>query len=279
MKIFICMLGVLLSFCGTPKSNQGEEIALLALLPQATTTDATSSTSCPPSTIPDGILLADTVTYALAVEGSAFGDSSKMTGAICGAGENSGGVDVFSLAQTGDSSYVVLEWAGKSVSNISGTDFIVYENPFNYSSGSGAFMEPIIVEVSRDNSTWCGFPINYKGSNGDKTAYSQIASDWEYFAGLTPVTYNMTTSTYTSSDLFAGSGGGDSFDLDNLTSSSDCSAAEVSSIQASGFTYLRLTAASARTNSDTGSAYPTDSGAFGGGPDIDGVIANQVTDR
>ena len=278
MKAFIFIFGVLLTFCGTPKSGQGEEVALLALLPETANAD-TSTSSCPPEVIPEGILLADTVTYALASEGSAFADSSKMTNAICGGGENSGGVDVFSLSQTGTSSYVVLEWAGKTVSNVSGIDFIVYENAFNYSSGSGTFMEPIIVEVSRDNSTWCGFPINYKGSNGDRTVYSQTASDWEYFAGLTPVTYNMTTSNYTASELFSGSGGGDRFDLDNLTSSTDCSATEVASIQSNGFTYIRLTAASARTNSDTGSAYLTDSGAFGGGPDIDGVIANQVVAR
>jgi hypothetical protein len=77
--------------------------------------------------------------------------------------------------------------------------------------------------------------------------------------------------------------GGDAFDLDNLSSTNDyvigCSTALRDKIKSEGFIYIRLTSSSSRVNPSTGQNYVQDNGAFGGGADIDGVIARYRTSR
>ena len=179
---------------------------------------------------------------------------------------------------------MTLEWAGQKVTNGTGIDFVVFENPFYYGGNSSSvFMEAIIVEVSQDNTNWCGFGPDY--TNGDETTYSTDPSTWSNFAGKTPVLYNRDTNALSATDIFdSAQAGGDGYDLANLSDSNafgtGCNTTLRNDIRdTNGFTYIRLTAATDRTNADTGAAFVQDSGAFGGGPDIDGVAARHLTAR
>lgn len=277
--VLICLF---LNNCESGSNSTGEEAAALLLLSNNGTA-AETSTDCPPSTLPDGVLIADTVTSSPGSDTSTdFKDPNKATNGICGKGESSGSFDVYELGSTENDGYIILEWKDNKVINSSGIDFVVFENGFKNSNTY--FIEPIIVEVSNDLSKWCGWKPDY--TNSDETVYSGTISYWENFAGLTPVKYNMTTNSLSTSEIFDSSlAGGDGFDLDNLSSTnnsasgSNCDSSEVSDIQANGFTYLKLTNAVVRTNPDTGSSFPQDSIAEGRGPDIDGVIAKEVTSR
>ena len=226
---------------------------------------------------------ADTVTDAPNHTGVGFRDSKLAVNGIRGAGSTSGSGDVFSLASTGGSASITLEWKNKRVLNGSGIDFIVFENPFNYSGESiSRFMEPTIVEVSQDNINYCGFSPDYTFPN--ESSYSRDPQHWQRFAGITPVLYNMDTNPLSGEDLYNPlKMGGDAFDLDNLSSTNDygigCSTALRDKIKSEGFIYIRLTSSSSRVNPSTGQNYVQDNGAFGGGADIDGVIARYRTSR
>jgi hypothetical protein len=232
---------------------------------------------------PDSI--ADLVTQAPNHNGDdgSFRNSVKAINGIRGGGLNSGGLDVFSLTATGNQAVVVLEWRNKKILNGSGIDFIIFENPFLYNNNPNTvFMEPIIVEVSLDNQNYCGFSPNY--TNANETVYANNPNLWQRFAGLTPVKYNVESNSFSGNDLFDISKvGGDGFDLDNLSQTNDfsigCSSSLRDEIRTNGFVYLRLVAASSRINPDTSANFLQDTGAFGGGPDIDGVIARYRTNR
>lgn len=245
---------------------------------------SSSTAACSSGSAPaDPAYLADTVTSAPGATGSGFGDSSKATNGICGQGTSVGSTDVFSLDATGSGASITLEWAGKKVTNGTGIDFVVFENAFYYGGNSSTvFMEAIIVEVSQDNSSWCGFAPNY--TNGDETTYSTNPSVWSNFAGKTAVYYNRETNPLSASAIFdASQAGGDGFDLDNLSDDNSfgigCSTTLRNDIRdTNGFVYLRLTAASNRTNADTAANFLQDPGAFNG-PDIDGVVGRHLTAR
>ncbi|MBK8397872.1 MAG: LIC_13355 family lipoprotein [Leptospiraceae bacterium] len=226
---------------------------------------------------------ADTITLAPNHTGIGFQDSAKAINGIRGAGTSAGSGDVFSLRATGAGASMVLEWNGNRVLNGSGIDFIVFENVFYYNNNSSArFMEAVIVEVSQDNSSYCGFSPNYTFS--PETTYSNNPSYWSRFAGITPSIYNVENRIFSGNDLYdTNKTGGDGFDLEDLSAANDynigCDSTLRDKIKSEGFVYLRLTAASARTNSDTGTNFLQDIGAFGGGPDIDGVIARYRSAR
>lgn len=250
--------------CSEPKENNLE-----ALLPLLTLGSGTSR-SCPPSALPADIRLAKTIVGGTISNVSGFNDPTKATNGICGEGEFAGSLDVYALDKTGAGSSVTLSWEGKSVRNVSGIDFIVYENPFRNSDSNDRYaMDPAVVEVSQDNVSYCGFTLTHDTTPAN---LNKIES-WIGFAGVHPVLYNMTTNPLTAEQLFttkSGSfllGGGDGFDLANLTTSGTCDAGLVTSIQTNGFIYVRITSASER-----GYTYPHE---FNNGSDIDGVIAKQ----
>ncbi|HRG44890.1 MAG TPA: LIC_13355 family lipoprotein [Leptospiraceae bacterium] len=260
--------------CSHTKSKNGKS-ALAAGLLLSQSSKSISSLSNSVVAVPADS--ADTVTLAPNHTGSGFQDKTKAINGVRGAGLSSGSGDVFSLTATGVNASMVLEWSGKRVLNGSGIDFIVYENVFQYNSNaSTVFMEAIIVEVSQDNVSYCGFSPDYTFLQ--ENTYSINPTHWKRFAGLTPVIYNVESNVFSGDDLYDTSKtGGDGFDLDNLSATNDynigCSTTLRDKIKSEGFVYLRLTAASARTNVDTGAGFLQDTGAFGGGPDIDGVMA------
>ncbi len=275
--ITIIVLG--LTACSSGKSNKSNSVlAAVLLMSQSTKSSISASVAV---TIPSDT--ADTVTSAPNHTGSGFQDKTKSINGVRGAGLSSGSGDVFSLTATGTNASMVLEWSGKRVLNGSGIDFIVFENAFQYNSNpSTVFMEAVIVEVSDDNVSYCGFSPDYTFS--PETTYSTNPTHWKRFAGITPVIYNIETNIFSGNDLYdTTKTGGDGFDLDNLSATNDynigCNTTLRDKIKSEGFVYLRLTAATARTNADTGANFLQDTGAFSGGPDIDGVIARYRATR
>ncbi len=268
LVIYIILGFILLTNCANPQSPLNLNPLFLVIANQ---TSPKTTLSCP--LVPRREEFADTVTQAVS-SSDTFGNPSMSVDGVCGGGENSGSLDVFSLSQTGSGSSLVLSWGAKTIANQTGIDFMVFENPWRIGSDSTSiFMEAIIVEVSQDNVSYCGFNPNYTQGN----LYSRNPTHWQNFAGKTPVLYNDATNRLDSESLFNPSlAGGDGFDLDNLSDSNyfniGCTTNLRDTIKTNGFKYIRLTSASARTNSNTGNPYPFDSAASNG-PDIDGVAA------
>ena len=79
-------------------------------------------------------------------------------------------------------------------------------------------------------------------------------------------------------------GGGDGFDLSDLSDSdpfsTGCNTTIRDSIQTSGFVYLRLVSAATRVNPDASpSKFPLSPDTFDGASEIDGVIARYTETR
>ncbi|AVV51594.1 Uncharacterized protein XB17_03019 [Leptospira santarosai] len=267
-----------LPFC---KPAQKDDTLMQMLLLQASSNSSQQAGICPPPTLPSQYLLANTVVSAPGNNPSiAFKDANKSINGICGGGQNQGGVDVFTLDASGAGSVLTLSWAGKSVINSPGIDFIVFENPFQHSSSSNFFVEPIIVEVSQDNVNYCGFNPQYTGA---ASPASMSRTDWIRMAGLTPVLWNMTTNQLSVTDIFLnpstegymGISGGDGFDLDNVSDSNifntGCNLMIANDLITNGFKYIRLVNIKARAG------FPSPQNSYDGGPDIDGVIAKQIS--
>lgn len=278
-KIFILINFLGLIQCNTEKSNKNNSILLAALL--FSQTQKSSSATTTTFSIP--IDTADTVTSAPNHTGSDFKDKAKAVNGIRGTGIGSGSLDVFSLASTGVNASIVLEWSNRKILNGVGIDFIVFENAFRYNANAATvFMEAIIVEVSQDNINYCGFSPTYNFT--PNTTYSNSPVSWMRFAGITPSLYNVETNILLGNDLYdVSKTGGDGFDLENLSATNDfgigCSVLLRDKIKSEGFVYLRLTSATARINPDTTASYLQDPGSFGGGPDIDGVLARYRVPR
>lgn len=262
-------------------AQEGEELAALLAL-----SGGGSAVARPcldrSAAAPAGAYLADVATSAPSDEGAGFFDSYCALNGVRGLGADNGSTDVFSLRGSGAGAAMVLEWSGRRVLNASGADFVVYENVFVYISNPALrFIEPLIVEVSEDNANYCGFDPDY--THSPETSYVQDPTEWLRFAGITPVFYNQESNPLTKTQLFDGTGGGDAFDLDNLSDSNafatGCNTPLRDSLRSSGFAFLRLRAGTSVINPDTGSVFGQDPGAFGGGPDIDGVIAASVGPR
>jgi len=271
-----------LPFLPAEKVGPGPELALLLLGSGLTRGGSSSAASCSGGQPGAPAYLADTVTSAPGSGGGGqFDDPARATNGVCGAGLTAGSLDVYSLEQTGSRSVLTLEWAGKKVTNGTGVDFVVFENAFRISgSATALFMDPTIVEISRDNTKYCGFAPDYTGS--PETSYSNNPSHWSGFAGRSAVLYNAATNVLDADALFdAAQAGGDGFDLSSLSDSNaagtGCDTAERNALQSQGFLYVRLTAATARNNPDTGAAFVSDSASTG--PDIDGIVARYLADR
>ncbi len=265
-------------FLPAQKTDPNALAALLLLQPGS----SFLSRPCAPYTAssPTGIYAADTVVSAPGSTGYGYDDSYCAVNGVRGLGLDNGSIDVYTMPATGSSAYMTLRWAGKRIVNGSGDDFIVYENPFQVSgSSSNIFLEALIVEVSADNAVWCGFGPNY--TFAPETTFSSNPANWLNFAGLKPALYHQELNFLNAANTFTPSqGGGDFFDLANIVTDAGCTAGIANNIKdtnslnaARGFLYLRLTAATARTNADSGQPFPQNSNAAGGGPDIDGVMA------
>ncbi len=215
----------------------------------------------------DEVVEAPSATVPLGTGG--FGDPAQAANGVRGGGAGGGGMDVFSLGSTDVDGYLVLRWSGARVVDGPGYDLAVFENPFIVGAGPNAFMDPVVVEVSRDGQSWVALPHDYTAP--DETLYSSLPEHWPGFAGVHPVLYHEEDNPV--DPLNPQVAGGDAYDLADLavTAADD---PEAAAILAQGFVYVRLTAATARTNPDTGQPYPHD--PISNGPDIDGVYARVV---
>ncbi|PJZ43994.1 LIC_13355 family lipoprotein [Leptospira brenneri] len=263
--------------CSEKGKNNDAILSLLAL-PLA---NSSSVGPCPPTSLPTNIPIANTVVSASS-NVSGFSDSSKAINGICGGGEFSGSLDVYALNLTGAGATIILSWAGKTVKNVTGIDFVIYENPFRVSETNDRYaFDPMVVHVSFDGTNYCGFDLS--GFN-PSVADSNKISSWPGFAGLRPVLYNMATKPLTLDELFTSTGsgflvgGGDGFNLEDLIvggPGANCDAAARTNIQTNGFKFIKMTSASAVTNPNTsaGYVYPH---SYNNGSDIDGVVAKSV---
>lgn len=194
------------------------------------------------------------------------GDPSKAVDGVQGGGSDVGGADVYSLGYTPDvNDSITLAWSHGALANGSGDDFAVFENAFD-EAGGGVFMDLIVVEVSRDGTTWRALDHAYTSPN--ENVYTADPSYWSGFAGRTPVLLNAQTNPVDPFDRAAA--GGDGFDLDHVSGSD----AEAVAIRADGVRFIRLVSAPARVNPDTGALYVRDS--LSNGADIDGVFGRYV---
>lgn len=277
LPFFYCFL-VSFSFLHCQDSSSDSTLPLLALLQVGT---SSQTLVCPPTSLPIDIPLADEVYGTPSSTVSGFNDPSRATNGICGAGNFSGSLDVYAMNLTGPGANLILGWSGADVQNVTGIDFIIYDNSFQILGSVDTYaIDPSVVQVSLDGSAWCGFHPRYTGG-----VTSRISS-WERFAGLQPVTYNMTTNPMSLSDLFSTNGagillgGGDGFDLDDLDANDpndvNCDAALVTNIQTNGFRYVKIRSASDVDDPENpGNKFPWPSGSFNGS-DVDGVVARVI---
>lgn len=224
-----------------------------------------------------GAYLADAVDEAPGATGAGFGDANRAVNGVCGS-PTAASLDVYSLKFSGTSTKcnpnekcIVLDWVDRRVLNGAGTDFVVFENPFNRASG-GRFIEAVIVEVSEDGTFWCGWNPAYSGEKNSAVAQFSFdiydVTEYVDVAGLEPVLFDQSTWTGTAADVFdVVKAGGDHFDLADL---SGCQG-----IKDDGFVYLRLTTA----NSRSPASFPLPEDSFDQTADIDGVVARNVADR
>ena len=232
-----------------------------------------------------GVYLASTVVSAPGNTGAGYYNQQNIINGVRGAGLTSGSFDVFSLDNIGASSSVTVSWSGKTVQNVTGIDFVVYENAFQVGGNIlNSFMDLAFVEVSSDDINYCGFATAY--TNIPATTYSSDPLKWQNFAGKSAVLYNQDTNNLTATDLFVDNnndripdlGGGDGFDLSLLSSSNyyntGCSVAVRDNLILNGFRYLRLTPAARRIDPNTGVNFVTD--PIANGPDFDGVVARSI---
>ncbi len=277
-------LTIALIQCNPLASNKdsSDKSAILLALAISSNIAQSSTPNCPPSSLPQDILIADEIISSPGASDRAFGDPSKAINGICGGGENNGSLDVYELEATGSGSSLILAWKNKRVLNASGIDFIIFENVFkNQGSSNLYFLEPVVVEVSEDNVNYCGFSPNFTGGG----SATQLRDDWKNFAGLSPVLYNMTTLTLTAAEIFSdptqqssgfsyymGKSGGDGFDLNNSNFGSGCTVGVRDAIRTNGFIYLRL-------KSSQSESFPAPVGVFRQSSDIDGVIAKSTASR
>ncbi|MCX7999354.1 MAG: LIC_13355 family lipoprotein [Leptospiraceae bacterium] len=226
---------------------------------------------------------ADLVKDAPGSNGEGFKNSTLAINGVRGGGKNAGSTDVYSLGTTPSTGYLVLEWSNRKVINGEGVDFVVYENPFLYANNpNSVFMEQVIVEVSIDGISYCGFNPQYVYSNPN--VYSMNPQDWVNFAGKNPVLFHEETNRLPEEQLFnLELAGGDGFDLSNLSADNSfgigCSPTLRDEILNNGFLYIRLVNAFTRNNPNTASPFLKDAGSFDGAPDIDGVAAKYLFAR
>jgi hypothetical protein len=196
-----------------------------------------------------GAQLAVDVVSASAASDRRFGDPALAVNGVRGGGTFQGGLDVYRVGlQPQDD--LVLGFDDPVVDG-DGPDLVVFENPFEV-RGGGWFVDPVVVEVSADCETFVAFAHAYGGGE----AYDADPGAWEGFAGITPVQLHEEAHPVDPLDPEAG---GDAFDLAALDDPA----------LADGIVCVRLTAAAAHVDPETGAPFPMD--PISDGPDIDGV--------
>lgn len=231
---------LLASACGDPAAVEPDAAPIPDTMPPVD--------SKPTSGTPE-VRLADMVVEAPGATGNGYGDSMRAVNGVRGAGTGAGSLDVFSLGYTaGQNDFITLAWSNGRLQNGAGADLAVFENPFH--TGTGTFMDLIIVEVSIDGVEFRALAHDYAAT--DPTMYSNNPQLWSGFAGRTPVLLNADTNAVDPFDQAAA--GGDAFDLDTVVG--DDTLAQT--IRADGVRFVRLIAAPARTNPDTGAPYVRD---------------------
>ncbi|XDD50134.1 LIC_13355 family lipoprotein [Leptospira sp. WS92.C1] len=259
---------ILLILSCKEKINENSSLTSLLVLLQS---QQEPSRPCQTRTAIDqvGVYNATQIVSAPADTGTGFLDSRCAIDGVLGMGNFNGSLDVFTLDINGPGATIILGWNGKKVLDTIGNDFIVYENPFLMGGNPNTvFLEPTIVEVGNDQANWCGWNPTYTGG----ATFSNNPNGWLRFAGIRYVDYNQDTSSMNSATLFS-TGGGDVFDLSDAnfgTSGTGCNGALLADIQANGFLFVKLTSAK-----EILTALPI-SNTYGN-PDIDGVIAKQLS--
>jgi|GEM_PF-3424961 len=256
---------------GDPEPTRPDAASVDGPGPDATSVDALDLDGPSPDAAIDAIAdapavrLADTVVAAPGATGSGFGDATRAVNGVRGAGTGGGGFDVFSLGyDVGHNDFITLAWSNGRLRNGAGPDLAVFENPFL--TGEGTFMDLIIVEVSIDGIEFRALAHHYAAA--DPTVYRNDASLWQGFAGRTPVRLNADTNPVDPFDNAAA--GGDLFDLDSVEGTD----AVAQAIRADGVSFVKLIAAPARVNPDTGALYPRE--PVSNGADLDGVYGRYV---
>ena len=249
----------LLSACGDPAAVLDAPVVTLDTQPRDASPDATFH---PDASTVGPVRLANVVVAA-----PGGGDTSNAVDGVQGGGTGNGSTDVYSLGYApGVDDSITLAWSNGKLANGAGDDLAVFENPFAI-SGGGVFMDLIIVEVSRDGTTWRELAHDYTSPN--QNVYSTNPGFWQGFAGKTPVLLDDVTNPVDPFDRAAA--GGDGFDLDDVVGTD----AEATAIRAEGVRFVRLVSAPARINPHTSARYLHDS--ISNGADIDGVYGRYVT--
>ena len=183
---------------------------------------------------------ADEIVLAPGAEpGASFGDPALAVNGVRGGGPSQGSTDVYSLTLDGRRPELVLGFSDRIIIDGPGPDFIVFENPFEIAAG-GVFIDPLVVEVSEDGTTFVPFEPTLSGE-----AYSSDPGAWSGIAGKTPVFHNIDDADSPAPDTL--DAGGDRFDI------ADLGLSEVRQIR------LRVAELPYHSSSD--------------GPDIDGIYA------
>lgn len=208
----------------------------------------------------------------------AYENSDMAVNGVRGGGDYSGSLDVFSINRNSSDGYVILRWSDRKVTNGDGFDFVVFENPYIYTSSSTGerFMEQIVVSLSIDGTNWVEFPHEYTYPNwstlDSDEQYSDLPQYWTGFAGVKPVLYNEDDNKVDIEDA-----GGDQFDLDDLQDVVDDESEDsdtrtlAQNILNNGFVYIKLTDASV-------DGYPVDSNSWDDTADVDGVYGRYLDD-
>jgi len=155
---------------------------------------------------------------------------------------------------------LILEWEARTVQNVKGNDFVIFENVFEVGVNNN-FMDPIVVSVSNDLVNWSTFPFDYLAA--DEERYQPDPKLWMGFAGVNATNYNSDDSACL--DPLDPISGGDAFDLDDLPEGSSHRA---------GFRYLKMQSAPSIVNPDTNAPFVRD--FISDGFDLDGVYAKKV---
>lgn len=208
----------------------------------------------------------DVVVDAPGATGEGFGDPARATNGVRGAGPTQGSFDVYSLDYATRPHLVLGVAGGRVVRNGEGADLVVFENAFRSGEGEGHFMDPIVVAVSRDGTTFVDLPHQYLAP--DPSEYSTDPDHWQGFAGITPVLLHEEDAPADPFDPIAA--GGDAFDLDALP----LDGGEAEAIRGEGFRYVRLTSAAIEIDPRTGARHPRD--PVSTGADVDGVYVRWV---
>lgn len=145
-------------------------------------------------------------------QSASFSDTTLALGAPKGAGSTMASFDVYNLGVGGTITLGFNE--GKTLGNLPGADFIVFENPIAY--GANFFAELMFVEVSSDGVHFARFPTLSQTPSAIGPYGTLKPANVSGFAGVHPVFANPNENAIDPFDPTLA--GGDAFDLSALSS-------------------------------------------------------------